>query len=162
MLKQCSAARTFPGSSKEKNLRCLDELCGGLGGIFAEKLSNSCVKSIPTLMRQPAEARLSRISQGPKNQNTQACGATYTGRMSYEYPTKDLPKKEKMAGEAFFICLKTGIENRKIKVLYETPVKSLVVRKGKRDYRSNRTKRQIRNFVQGKKSRDSHQRWIRI
>jgi 3-oxosteroid 1-dehydrogenase len=64
---------------------------------------------------------------GAKASKYASVRSTYTGRMSYEYPTKDLPKKEKMAGEAFFTCLKTGIENRKIKVLYETPVKSLVV-----------------------------------
>jgi succinate dehydrogenase/fumarate reductase flavoprotein subunit len=68
---------------------------------------------------------------GAKASKYASVRSTYTGRMSYEYPTKDLPKKEKMAGEAFFTCLKTGVENRKIKVLYETPVKSLVVGKGK-------------------------------
>jgi 3-oxosteroid 1-dehydrogenase len=52
--------------------------------------------------------------------------ASYSGRADADVPTKDLPKAQKMNGEAFFACLSTGIANRKIKVLYETPAQSLV------------------------------------
>jgi len=67
---------------------------------------------------------------GAKESKYASVHSTYTGKISYEYPTKDLPKNQKMAGEAFFACLKNGIEKRKIKVLYDTPAKSLVTGSG--------------------------------
>ena len=66
---------------------------------------------------------------GAKESKYRTVRSTYTGRMTYDYPTKDRPKSEKMAGEAFFACLKTGVDSRKIRVLYETPAKELVVNK---------------------------------
>jgi 3-oxosteroid 1-dehydrogenase len=63
---------------------------------------------------------------GAKESKYASVRSTYTGKMSYDYPTKDLPKKQKMAGEAFFACLKNGVDARKIKIMYETPTKSLV------------------------------------
>jgi 3-oxosteroid 1-dehydrogenase len=53
-------------------------------------------------------------------------GSTYTGRSRLEVPTKDLPKSEKMNGEAFFFALLNGVESRKIRVAYETPARRLV------------------------------------
>ena len=64
---------------------------------------------------------------GAKEAKYRVVLSTYTGKMTYEYPTKDLPKSEKMAGEAFFACLNNGIETRKIEVMYETPATGLVV-----------------------------------
>ena len=52
--------------------------------------------------------------------------ASYSGKSDADVPTKDLPKAQKMNGEAFFACLSNGIASRKIKVLYETPAQSLV------------------------------------
>ncbi len=52
--------------------------------------------------------------------------ASYSGKANPDVPTKDLPKAEKMNGEALFACLSTGIAKRKIKVLYETPAQSLL------------------------------------
>lgn len=54
-------------------------------------------------------------------------GSTYTGRASLDVPTKDLPKNQKMNGEAFFAALLNGVESRKIPVAYETPAKRLVM-----------------------------------
>ena len=53
-------------------------------------------------------------------------GSSYTGKASFNTPTKDLPKAQKMNGEAFFTALKNGVDTRKIKILYETPAKRLV------------------------------------
>ncbi len=55
--------------------------------------------------------------------------STYTGKINYELPSRDLPKNEKMAGEAFFACLKYGVNQRRIRILYETPGKGLVTAK---------------------------------
>jgi succinate dehydrogenase/fumarate reductase flavoprotein subunit len=53
-------------------------------------------------------------------------GSTYTGRSRLEVPTKDLPKNQKMNGEAFFYALLTGVESRQIRVAYETPARRLL------------------------------------
>ena len=68
---------------------------------------------------------------GAKESKYASVRSTYTGKMTYEYPTKDLPKDQKMAGEAFFACLKNGVAARKIKIMYETPAQSLVLGKGR-------------------------------
>ena len=47
---------------------------------------------------------------------------TYTGKADTEIATKDLPKNQKMNGEAFTACLAEGIRARKITVQYETRV----------------------------------------
>lgn len=52
--------------------------------------------------------------------------STYTGKVDLMASTKDKPKNEKMNGEAFFACLKTGVDNRKIRVLYEAPAVALI------------------------------------
>ncbi len=64
---------------------------------------------------------------GAKESKYMTVRSTYTGKMTYEYPTKDKPKSEKMAGEAFFTCLKTGVNQRKIRILYETPARKLIM-----------------------------------
>ena len=51
---------------------------------------------------------------------------TYTGKADLSVPSKDLPKAQKMNGEAFFACLQHGVETRGIQVLYSTPAKRLV------------------------------------
>ena len=53
-------------------------------------------------------------------------GSTYSGRASLDVPSKDLPKNQKMNGEAFFAALLNGVESRKIRIAYETPAKRLV------------------------------------
>lgn len=52
--------------------------------------------------------------------------ATYTGKVSYAVPTVNRPKAEKTAGEAVHACLLTGIKNRNINILYETPARKLI------------------------------------
>lgn len=51
---------------------------------------------------------------------------TYTGKVSYAKPTVNLPKSEKMAGEAVFTCIKEGVKSRKIRVIYEAPASRLI------------------------------------
>lgn len=64
---------------------------------------------------------------GAKESKYQVFGSSYTGRASFDVPTKDLPKSQKMNGEAFFTVLKGAVEQRGIKVLYETPARQLIV-----------------------------------
>jgi len=53
--------------------------------------------------------------------------STYTGKVDFMNPTKDLPKNQKMMGEALWACMATGVSKRKnIRVLYETPAKDLL------------------------------------
>ena len=53
--------------------------------------------------------------------------STYTGKIDLTVPTKNLPKLQKTSGESFFAALATGVQNRKIRVLYNTPAESLVM-----------------------------------
>lgn len=52
--------------------------------------------------------------------------STYGGGLDRDAPSWNKPKSEKTSGEAFFTCLKTGVDRRGIKVLYSTPAKKLV------------------------------------
>lgn len=52
--------------------------------------------------------------------------ASYTGRVDFAHSTKDLPKNQKMMGEALFACLNHGVKARNnIRIAYETPVQAL-------------------------------------
>ncbi len=64
---------------------------------------------------------------GAKECKYRVFGSSFTGRASFDIPTKDLPKAEKMNGEAFFHVLREAVEKRNVKVLYGTPAKSLVM-----------------------------------
>jgi len=63
---------------------------------------------------------------GAKECKYQVFGSSYTDRASFDIPTKDAPKSQKMNGEAFFTVLRGGVEQRKIKVMYETAVRQLI------------------------------------
>ena len=63
---------------------------------------------------------------GAHQANYRTYFATYTGRADLATPTKDLPRTQKMNGEAFFACLQHGVETRGIQVLYGTPAKALL------------------------------------
>lgn len=63
---------------------------------------------------------------GAKESKYRVFGSTYTGKSDLSTPTKDLPRLQKMNGEAFWEALRTGIDKRKVQVLYETPAKDLV------------------------------------
>ena len=63
---------------------------------------------------------------GAKECKYQVFGSSYTDRASFDIPTKDAPKSQKMNGEAFFTVLRGGVEQRKIKVMYETAVRRLI------------------------------------
>lgn len=63
---------------------------------------------------------------GAKECKYRVFGSSYTGRADFATPTKDLPKNQKMNGEAFFTALKLGVTQRKIRVLYESPARDLV------------------------------------
>jgi succinate dehydrogenase/fumarate reductase flavoprotein subunit len=63
---------------------------------------------------------------GAKESKYQVFGSSYTDRASFDIPTKDAPKSQKMNGEAFFTALRGGVEQRGIKVMYETAARQLV------------------------------------
>lgn len=53
--------------------------------------------------------------------------SSYTGHVEFGRSTKDLPKNQKMMGEALFACMNNGVTTRKnIRVAYETPVQGLI------------------------------------
>jgi len=66
---------------------------------------------------------------GAKECKYRVFGSSYTDRASFDIPTKDLPKSQKMNGEAFFTVLREAVEKRKIPVLYETSARELIVGK---------------------------------
>jgi len=66
---------------------------------------------------------------GAKESKYRVFGSTFTVRASLDTPSKDLPKSEKMNGEAFFAVLRGGVERRGIPVSYSTPAKGLVMSK---------------------------------
>ena len=56
--------------------------------------------------------------------------SSYTGKNdknTYKYCTKDLPKVQKDAGEAFHACILHGIKNRNIPIHYETRAMELII-----------------------------------
>lgn len=66
---------------------------------------------------------------GAKDSKYMVYGSSFTGRASFDQPTKDLPKAEKMNGEAFFTVLREAVEKRGINVLYEISAKEFIVGK---------------------------------
>jgi 3-oxosteroid 1-dehydrogenase len=63
---------------------------------------------------------------GAKECKYRVYGSSFGTKADFDVPTKDLPKSEKMNGEAFFTVLREAVEKRKIKVLWETPALKLV------------------------------------
>jgi len=63
---------------------------------------------------------------GAKESKYLVYGSSYTDRASFDIPTKDLPKSQKMNGEAFFTALRGGVEQRGIKIMYETAARQLI------------------------------------
>lgn len=63
---------------------------------------------------------------GAKDSKYTVFGSSYSGKADFSIPTKDLPKEQKMNGEAFWACLAAGVNRRKVKVMYETPAKDLI------------------------------------
>lgn len=64
---------------------------------------------------------------GAQESKYRVYGSTYTGKADLAVPSKDLPKNQKMNGEAFFAALNNGVVKRNIRVMYETPAKDLVM-----------------------------------
>jgi len=103
---------------------------------LAEAWAEHSPENIAFLQRQDPEYKTVAMSgfsgaafpnfPGAKESKYRVFGSTYTGRARLEVPTKDLPKNQKMNGEAFFTALLQGIEKRKIRVLYETPARRLI------------------------------------
>jgi 3-oxosteroid 1-dehydrogenase len=63
---------------------------------------------------------------GAKECKYRVFGSSFTDKASFDVPTKDLPKSQKMNGEAFFTVLRDAVEKRKVAVLWETPAVRLI------------------------------------
>lgn len=69
---------------------------------------------------------------GAKQSGYRVFSATYTDKADVSIPTRDLPKREKMNGEAFFAVLTTAVANRTIAVHFETSAEQLIADKSGR------------------------------
>jgi 3-oxosteroid 1-dehydrogenase len=63
---------------------------------------------------------------GARQSGYRVYSATYTDKADNSVPTRNLPKHQKMNGEAFFAALMTAVASRKIAVHFETPAKELI------------------------------------
>lgn len=63
---------------------------------------------------------------GAKECKYRVYGSSFGTKADFDVPTKDLPKAQKMNGEAFFTVLREAVEKRKIKILWETPASRLI------------------------------------
>jgi len=63
---------------------------------------------------------------GAKECKYRVYGSSFGTKADFDIPTKDLPKAQKMNGEAFFLVLREAVEKRKIKILWETPASKLI------------------------------------
>lgn len=63
---------------------------------------------------------------GAKESKYRVFGSTYVGKADFAIPTKDLPKNQKMNGEAFWTALKLGVTKRNVKILWESPARDLI------------------------------------
>jgi succinate dehydrogenase/fumarate reductase flavoprotein subunit len=106
------------------------EIADELAALWAEHSPDN----LPFLMRLDPDFKPARGGgpafpdfPGSKESGYRVYTASYSGKADSEIPTKDLPKKDKMNGEALFACMSTGVNARKtIQVMYETPAQSLV------------------------------------
>ncbi|KIX14311.1 FAD-dependent oxidoreductase [Dethiosulfatarculus sandiegensis] len=63
---------------------------------------------------------------GAKDAKYKVYGSTYTGKADFNAKTKDLPKSQKMNGEAFFQVLLEGVKKSGAKIMYETAGRELL------------------------------------
>ena len=63
---------------------------------------------------------------GAKEAGYRVFSATYTDKADVSVATRDLPKNQKMNGEAFFAVLTTAVANRKIPVRFEVAAEALI------------------------------------
>lgn len=63
---------------------------------------------------------------GAKESGYRVFSATYTDKADVGVPTRNLPKNQKMNGEAFFAVITTAVAKRKIPVFFDTPAKELI------------------------------------
>lgn len=63
---------------------------------------------------------------GAKECKYRVYGSSFGAKADFDIPTKNLPKAQKMNGEAFFTVLREAVEKRKIKILWETPARKLI------------------------------------
>jgi len=96
--------------SSPQNLNFLQRLDPEFKGVPMSRFSGAAFPNFP----------------GAKECKYQVFGSSYSDRASFDIPTKDAPKAEKMNGEAFFTALKGGVGKRNIRVMYETRVQRLV------------------------------------
>jgi succinate dehydrogenase/fumarate reductase flavoprotein subunit len=105
------------------------EISEGLGEAWAQYAPENVPflrKQDPDLKFVAAGAAAFKQFPGAEDSKYRTYFTTYTGKSDTSTPTKDLPKAQKMNGEAFFACLQNGVQSRGIQVQYSTPAKRLV------------------------------------
>ena len=104
---------------------------------LAQAWAESSPQNLDFLKKMDAEFKgvpMSRFSgaafpnfPGAKESRYEVFGSSYSDRASFDIPTKDAPKSQKMNSEAFFTALRGGVEKRGIKVSYETAARQLIM-----------------------------------
>jgi succinate dehydrogenase/fumarate reductase flavoprotein subunit len=103
---------------------------------LAEAWAEWSPRNVEFLQKQDPEYKVVSMSRfagaafpqfpGARESKYRVFASSFTGQATFDTPTKDLPKSQKMNGEAFFAVLRQGVESRGVQVLYETPARDLV------------------------------------
>jgi succinate dehydrogenase/fumarate reductase flavoprotein subunit len=99
-------ARYSPG-----NLDFLKKLDPAFNGVAFSRFSGAAFPTFP----------------GAKESKYRVFGSSFKNKADFDIPTKDLPKADKMNGEAFFAVLREAVEKRKVRILWETPARRLIM-----------------------------------
>jgi 3-oxosteroid 1-dehydrogenase len=99
----------------------------GLADALADVWTQHSVETIDFLRSLDPDIKFIKASgpaftnfPGARDSHYRMYFVTYTGKADTEIATKDLPKNQKMNGEAFSACLAEGLRTRRIVVQYET------------------------------------------
>ncbi len=94
-----------------ENLDWLKKLDPALNGVAFSRFSGAAFPTFP----------------GAKESKYRVFGSSFTTKADFNTPTMNLPKAQKMNGEAFFTVLREAVEKRKPRILWETPAQRLIV-----------------------------------
>lgn len=94
-----------------ENLDWMKKLDPALNGVAFSRFSGAAFPSFP----------------GAKESKYRVFGSSFTSKADFNIPTMNLPKSEKMNGEAFFTVLREAVEKRKPQILWETPAQRLIM-----------------------------------
>jgi 3-oxosteroid 1-dehydrogenase len=113
------------------NLPCMldveqPNVSDGLAEAWAKRLpeNTSFLKRLDPAFNSVAFSRLSCTAfpqfPGAKECRHHVFGSSFSNMAKFDIPIKDLPRAQKMNGEAFFAVLREEVEARKIRILWES------------------------------------------